>query len=108
MGSTWGLISRVSSRTYRFKSEKMIREKLSIFDKRIEKEGIFIDIDVDKYETLETINSKEQITSTTNQPDEQQNNNSNNQFSSASSGSEEEEPQEKIILCTKCNIELPL
>ena len=83
----------------------MIREKLSIFDKRIEKEGIFIDIDVDKYETLDTINSKEQ--QTTNQLDEQQNSN-NNQFSSASSGSEEEEPQEKIILCTKCNIELPL
>lgn len=90
----------------------MIKEKLSIFDRRVQKELILNNVTVDRFEddanhqqqTLEQQTPENTTPETLETPKDEQ-------FFSASSGSESEneetEETEKIILCTKCNTALP-
>merc|ERR1711970_626906 len=98
-----GLISRVSSRTYR--KYKMIKEKLSIFDKKVENDSIFLNVSVDRFEDATTSTGALEKTENIQNPGNPEQTSKDEQFSSASSGSESDhEEPEQIILCTKCNI----
>merc|ERR1712066_40346 len=95
-----GLISRVSSRTYR---GTMNREKLSLFDKKIAE--LFEGISVDRFETLNIDQKDECVVAI---DSEQQLEQQDLSESSTASTEESNGSAETTVLCTKCNIPLPI
>merc|ERR1711934_404214 len=97
-----GLISRVSSRTYR---GTMNREELSLFDRKIAE--LFEGISVDRFETL-NIEQKDECVADSEQQQQQDQLENPSSESTSTETDESDGSAETTVLCTKCNIALPI